>query len=98
LGATISRSSGDCLSRRLGRAGVVVDVGLPPVLLVHVSVRDMHVLHGGMVVLVRMGGQQMAPVLSLMQVMRDVVVLVPMLQGVVRVVPLLSRHRAHLSP
>jgi hypothetical protein len=77
---------------------VVVDVGLSPVLLVHITVRDMHVVHGGMVVLVRMGGEKMTPVLPLMHVVGDVVMLVPVLQGVVRVMTLRPRHRVHLSP
>jgi len=38
---------------------VIVDVRLAPVLLVEVPVGDVHVLHGGMVVLVLVGGQQM---------------------------------------
>jgi len=77
---------------------MVVDVSLSAVLLVDVTVRDVNVVHGRMVVLVGMCGQQMAPVLSLMQVVRDVVVLVPVLQGLVRVVTLRPRHRAHLFP
>lgn len=76
---------------------MVVDVGFSAVLLVHITVRDVHVVHAGMVVLVGMGGQQMTPVLPLMQVVRDVVVLVPVLQGLVHVVTLRPRHRTHLS-
>lgn len=52
-------SSGEAqlnLRRRLGGAGVVVEVCLPPVLLLHVSVWNVHVIQCGMVVLVHMGG------------------------------------------
>jgi hypothetical protein len=42
---------------RLGGAGVVVDVCLPPVLFLHVPVWNVHVLQRGMIVLVRVGGQ-----------------------------------------
>ena len=92
------QSSRDSLSRRLGGAGMVVDVSLSAVLLVDVTVRDVNVVHSRMVVLVGMSGQQMAPVLSLVQIVRDVVVLVPVLQGFVGVVTLRPRHRPHLSP
>ena len=43
---------------------MVVDVGFPPVLLVEVPVGDVDVVEGWMVVIVRMGGQQMSPVLA----------------------------------
>ncbi len=58
-----------------------MDVGFPPVFLVHV-------LECGMIVFVAVGGQQMAPVLSLMQIVRDVIMLVSVLQGFVLVMTL----------
>jgi hypothetical protein len=54
---------------------VIVDVGLAAVLLVDVLVRDVDVLDLRMVVLVRVGGLQVRPVLSAMQVVRHVEVL-----------------------
>jgi hypothetical protein len=77
---------------------VVVDVALPPVFLLRIPVRDVHVLHRRMVVIVGMGRQEMAPVLASMHVMRDVEVLVPVLQRLVLMVALLLRHRAHTLP
>lgn len=73
---------------------MVVDVGFPPVLLVRVPVGNVHVFESRMVVLVSMGGEQMTPVLPLMQVVGDVVMLVSMLHGFVLVMapaPLPSR-------
>jgi hypothetical protein len=58
---------------------MIVEVCLPPMLFLHVPVRDVHVLHRGVVVLVSVGWEQVCPVLSLMQVVRDVIVLVAML-------------------
>src|SRR6266498_2563874 len=83
------------LPRRLRGPGVVVDVGFPPMLLVHVPVGNVYVLECGMIVFVAVGGQQMAPVLSLMQIVRDVIMLVSVLQGFVLVMTLRTRHRAH---
>jgi hypothetical protein len=57
---------------------VVVEVGLPPVLLGLVLVRGMDVIERRVVVLVSVRGEQVAPVLSLMQVVRHVEVLVAM--------------------
>jgi hypothetical protein len=71
---------------------VIVDVGFPSVFLVEVPVGDVHVIQGGMVVVVGVGGNEMTPVLSLVQVMRHVVVLVPVHQGLVLVMTLLLRH------
>src|SRR6266496_6225799 len=71
---------------------MVVDVRLAAVLLVDVPVGNMHVLHGGMVVRMGVGGEEMSPVLSLMEVVRHVVVLVAMLQGVVLMTSPLPRH------
>jgi hypothetical protein len=45
---------------------MVVDMSFPPMLLVHVLMGNVHVVHRGMVVLVRMGGEQVTPVLPLM--------------------------------
>ena len=86
------------LPRRLGGAGVIVDVGFPPVFLVEVPVGDVHVIQGGMVVVVGVGGKEMTPVLSLVQVMRHVVVLVPVLQGLVLVMTPFLRHPDHHLP
>ena len=54
-----------------------MDVGLSAVLLVHVVVRDVHVLNRRMVVLVDVGRQEVTPVLPTMEVVGDVVMLVP---------------------
>jgi hypothetical protein len=75
---------------------VIVDVRLPPMLLLHVLVRDVHVFHCRVVVLVSVSGEQVPPVLSLVQIVRDVIVLVAMLQGLMLVMSLLPRH--YLSP
>jgi hypothetical protein len=75
---------------------MVVDVCLPPMLLLRVLVRDVHVIHCRMVVLVSVSGEQVSPVLSLVQVMRDVIVLVAVLQVLMLVVSLVPRH--YLSP
>jgi len=45
---------------------VVGDVRFPPELFVHVPVGNVHVIQGGMVVVVGMGGKKVTPVLSLM--------------------------------
>jgi len=67
-------------------------------LFVHVLMRDVHVLKRRMVVVVCVCRQQMTPVLSLVQIMRDVVVLVPVLQGLMLVMSLRPPHRTHPSP
>jgi hypothetical protein len=82
----------DALPGRLGRAGVVVDMGFSSMFLPHVLVRDVHVVHCWMVVLVLVGGEQMTPVLTQVQVVRHVVVLVPVLQGIMLVVSPGLRH------
>ena len=71
-----------------------MNVGFSTMLALHVLVRDVHVLHGGMVVIVRMRGQQVSPVLTLMEIVGHVVVLVTVLDAVVLVMTLRSRHRA----
>jgi hypothetical protein len=73
---------------------VVVNVGFSTMLALHVLVRDVHVLYGGMVVIVRMSGQQVSPVLTLMEIVGHVVVLVTVLDAVVLVMTLRSRHPA----
>lgn len=50
-------------SWRLGGTGMVVDVCLPPVLILRVAVGDVYVLQCRMVVLVCVVGLQMTPVL-----------------------------------
>src|SRR5947208_15097425 len=72
-------------------------MGFSSMLLVHVLVGDVHVLQCRVVVIVGVGGQQMTPVLSLVQVVRDVVVLVPVPQGLMLVMSLRPRHRPHPS-
>jgi hypothetical protein len=67
-------------------------------LLLDVPVRDVHVLQRGVVVLVGVGGQQVSPVLSPVQVVRDVIVLVPVRHGFVPMMPLLSCHCSITSP
>src|SRR6266542_3388673 len=71
---------------------MVVDVRLAAMLLVDVPVGNMHMLHSGMVVRMSVGGGEMSPVLSLMEVVRHVVVLVAMLQGVMLMTSPLLRH------
>jgi hypothetical protein len=75
---------------------MVVDVCFPPMLLLRVLVRDVHVIHCRVVVLVSVSGEQVPPVLSLVQVVRDVIMLVAVLQVLMLVVSLLPRH--NLSP
>ena len=67
-------------------------VRLSTMLVVLIDVRDVHVLDRRVVVLMRVGGEQMHPVLSLMEVMRDVIVLVAVLQCLVLVVAPRLRH------
>jgi hypothetical protein len=76
---------------------VIVDVRLPAVLLVDVLVGDVDVLDGGVIVLVSMGGQEMDPVLTPMQVVSHVIVLVAMLESVMLMMAPRSRHAAHLA-
>jgi hypothetical protein len=71
---------------------VIVDVRLPAVLLVDVLVGDVDVLDGGVIVLVSMGGQEMDPVLTPMQVVSHVIVLVAMLESVMLMMAPRSRH------
>jgi len=74
---------------------MVVHVPLPAVLLRHVLMGHVDVVHLRVVVLVGVGGEEVAPVLTSMEVVGDVEVLVTMLDGVVVMVTLcLSRHRA----
>jgi hypothetical protein len=69
-----------------------MDVCLSPVLLLHVPMRDVHVLQCRMIVLVSVSGEQVPPILSSVQVVRDVIVLVAMLQGLMLVMSLLPGH------
>ena len=71
---------------------MVMDMRLSAMLLLDVTVRDVYVLHLGMVVLVHVGGQQVPPVLAAMQVVRHVKVLVTVLDGLVLMTPRL-RHQ-----
>jgi uncharacterized membrane protein YcaP (DUF421 family) len=77
---------------------MIVDVSLSSVFLLHVAVRDMHVLQCGVVVLVIMGGEQVAPILSPVKIVRDVIVLVAMLQGLMLVMSYFPRHSHLLRP
>jgi hypothetical protein len=81
------------LRRGLRGAGVVVHVRLPSVLLLRVLVRDVHVINGGMVVVVTVRRQKVTPVLATVQVVGDVIVLVPVLHRIVLVMSLRPRHR-----
>ena len=76
---------------------MVVDVRLPSVLLLDVSVRDVHVLDFSVVVFVTVSGEQVPPVLATMQVVRHVKVLVTVLDGLVLMTPCL-RHQLPPSP
>jgi len=69
-----------------------MNVRLSPVLLLRVPMWDVHVFQGRMVVFVRVGGEEVSPIFSTVQVVRDVIVLVTMLQGFVLVMSLLPRH------
>jgi hypothetical protein len=79
---------------------VIVHVRLSTMLLVLIDMRDVDVLDRRVVVLMRVRRQEMHPVLSLMEVMGDVIVLVAVLQRFVLVVAPRLRHAASppLSP
>jgi hypothetical protein len=77
---------------------VVVEVRLPAVLFLQVTVRYVDMIHRRVVVLVGVRRQQMPPVLSSVQVVGDVEVLVPVLQSVVLMMPLGPGHRLALLP
>ena len=74
---------------------MVVDMRFPAMLLFNVPVRDMHVLDASVVVGVAVSGEQVPPVLALMQVVSDVKVLVTVLDGLVLMTPRL-RHQLPL--
>ena len=74
---------------------MVVHVGLPGMLALHVLVRDVDVLYRGMVVIVGVGGEEVPPVLSLMQIVRHVVVLMMVHDALMLVMTLRSRQCAH---
>jgi hypothetical protein len=74
---------------------VVVNVCFPAVLRLRVTMWDVHVVQGGVVVLVKMVGLQVTPLLTPVQVVGDVEVLVPVLHRLMLVMPLRSRHSAH---
>jgi hypothetical protein len=80
------------LAWRFSRAGMVVDMRFPAMLFFNVPVRDMHMLDAGVVVGVAVSGEQVPPVLALMQVVSDVKVLVTVLDGLVLMTPRL-RHQ-----
>jgi hypothetical protein len=71
---------------------MVMHVGLTAVLLLHVLVRDMDVLYRGVVVIVDVGRQQVAPVLAHMEIVGHVVVLVAVFDVLMLVVALGLRH------
>jgi hypothetical protein len=75
--------------------GVIVNMGLSTMLFLLIDMRDMHVLDRRVIVFMRVRGQQMHPVLSLMEVMSDVIVLVPVLECFVLVVAPRLRHDAY---
>ena len=74
---------------------MVVNVCFPTVFRLRVTMWDVHVVQGGMVVLVKMVGLQVTPLLTPVQVVGDVEVLVPVLHRLMLVMPLRSRHSAH---
>ena len=76
---------------------VVVHVRLSRMLLLHVLVGDVHVLGGGMVVQMAVGGQQVRPVLAPRQIVGDVEVLVIVFLGIVLVMLWLDGHRSASS-
>lgn len=95
-GTYYARSWGRLAGRFRG-SRVVVDVRLPPVLLLPVSVRDVHVFDLGVVVLVGVRGEQVHPVLTTMQVVGHVEMLVTVLRSLVVVTTLRLRlHQAYL--
>jgi hypothetical protein len=69
-------------------------------LALRIDVRDVHVFHRRVIVLMRVCRQQMHPVLSLMEVMSDVIVLVAVLECLVLMMAPRLRHDAYppLSP
>jgi hypothetical protein len=71
--------------------GVVVDVGLPPVLCFSIDVRLVIVFHGRMIVLVRMSGRHVFPLSAVPQVVHDVSMLVSVNDGIMGVL-----HGLHL--
>jgi hypothetical protein len=71
---------------------VVVDVGFPLVLFGLIPMRNVDVFQRGMVVLVRVGGQQMTPILPFVKIMCNVVMLVTVPHGIVVVMSLPPRH------
>jgi hypothetical protein len=71
---------------------------LSTMLVLYVDVRDVHMLHRRMVVIVGVSGQKVHPVFSLMKVMRHVVVLVAVLDSRVLVAALCLRHHVPLRP
>jgi hypothetical protein len=75
---------------------MVVNVCLSAMFFLHVLVRSVDVFNFGVVVLVRMRGEEMSPVLTTMQVVRDVEVLVPVHHRSVSVMTFCSlRHPTH---
>jgi hypothetical protein len=77
---------------------MVMHVGLPAMLVLDVPMRDMHMLHRRVVVIMAVGRQQVPPVLSHMKVVRHVVVLVPVFDVLVLVVALRLRHLSSPLP
>src|ERR687888_460742 len=89
-------SSGDrpaLLRRRLLRTDVVVDMGLPLVLLVRIVVRDVLVLEPGMVVLVRMGSRHVNPIFLRAEIVGHVDMLM-LVHGLAVTVGLVCHRRA----
>ena len=73
---------------------MVVDVCFPTVLRLRVTMWDVNVVQGRMVVLVNMVGLQVTPLLTSVEVVGDVEVLMPVLHRLMFVMPLRSRHSA----
>jgi hypothetical protein len=77
---------------------MVVNVCFPTVLRLRVTMWDVHVVQGGVVVLVKMVGLQVTPLLTPVQVVGDVEVLVPVLHRFMLVMALCSCHSPHRLP
>lgn len=77
---------------------MIVDVCFPAMLSLGVPVWDMHVVQGGVVVLVKMVGLQVTPLLTPVQIVGDVEVLVPVLHRFMLVMALCSCHSPHRLP
>jgi hypothetical protein len=86
------------LSRRFGGTSVIMHMSLSTMLFLLVDVRDVGVFDRRVVVVMRMGGKQVHPVLTPMKVMGHVIVLMSMLDRLVLMTAVPLLHRRHLLP